>query len=156
MNKNAFKLHREVELLKIEFKLRNFDKGTELFWDLRSQLDAFGGISSFDVEILIGQMNYGAVIEQLSKIQQVIANELFQFQCEKSWYSLEPTGEDKVRFCGDCHKHVYRVEDEQELEARSRAGQCTAILFKYKDKDPGSNAGCQITYFDDELMGLPF
>jgi hypothetical protein len=156
MNKNAFKIYRELELVKIEFQLRNFDKGTTMFWDLREQLETFEITSIFNTELNIGQMNYGTVIQDLSTMQRTFANKLFQFRCDKSFYSLESTGDDKVRFCKDCRKHVYQVETEFELEARSRAGQCTAVLFKIEDKIPGGRAGCVITDFDDELMGLPF
>lgn len=156
MNKNAFKIYRELELVKIEFQLRNFDNGTAMLWDLRSQLESFGITGIFNTEVNIDQMNYGIVIQNLSEMQRTIADELYHFRCDKSFYSLESTGDDKVRFCKDCRKHVYQVETEYELEARSRAGQCTAVLFKIEDKIPGGRAGCVITDFDDELMGLPF
>lgn len=156
MNKDAFRIYRDLELVKIEFQLRNFDKGTTMFFDLRQQLESFCITTIFNTEINIGQMNYGTVIQNLSEMQRSIADELFQFRCNKSFYSLESTGDDKVRFCKDCRKHVYQVESEYELEVRSRAGQCTAVLFKIEDKIPGGRAGCVITDFDDELMGLPF
>jgi hypothetical protein len=101
-------------------------------------------------------MNYGTVIQDLSNMQRLLADELFQFRCDKNFYSLESTDNEKIRFCKDCRKHVYQVETEHELEARSRACQCTAVLFKIEDKIPGERAGCVITDFDDELMGLPF
>jgi hypothetical protein len=127
-----------------------------MFGKLQTQLETFGLEAIYTVKTRILEMNYGSVMEELSKMQRALADQLMQFRCEKSFYSLEPTGDDKVRYCLDCRKHVYKVESLIELEARSRAGQCTAVQFKFEDKFPEVRSECIITDFDDELMGLPF
>lgn len=35
-----------------------------------------------------------------------IRNCEFRFKCSKLWDSLDPTGDDKVRFCGQAIKHL--------------------------------------------------
>lgn len=157
MNKNAFKLHRELELIKIDLQLKNFEKGTSDFKELFAELELTAGASVSVVKGCLEQMNYGAAVDELKNIQKVIADELLQFRCDKRWYELESTGDDKIKFCGDCRKHVYHVKDMYELEARSCAGQCVAIQFPVQEKVEGFRSGCLITDFEDEeLMGLPF
>ncbi|MCA9662505.1 MAG: hypothetical protein KC486_29465 [Myxococcales bacterium] len=51
----------------------------------------------------------------------------FSFLCERSWASLEATGEDGVRSCEQCNERVYRCASAVEAAARARRGECIAV-----------------------------
>ena len=47
--------------------------------------------------------------------------------CDRTWGSLEPTGEPRVRYCDGCEALVYRVLNEVEARVRARQGECIAV-----------------------------
>ena len=53
----------------------------------------------------------------------------FKFQCPLRWSGLRTTDAPNVRTCESCLRNVYLCENEEELAARSAAGQCVALGF---------------------------
>lgn len=51
----------------------------------------------------------------------------FVFACPKTWSSLTPTADPKVRDCPICNEQVFRCETPGEVSRRARLGQCIAV-----------------------------
>lgn len=54
------------------------------------------------------------------------------FRCNRKWPELRPTGDSKIRFCGDCAREVHLCEGREELERHAEAGHCVAITPDYE------------------------
>jgi hypothetical protein len=86
--------------------------------------------------------------------------QIFSFKCSNSWFSLERTIHKNVRFCNECHKNVYQIENEFDLVKHMKANDC--IFYLGEVETPKS---CQITVLGKEvdpysvrsngLMGTP-
>jgi hypothetical protein len=51
----------------------------------------------------------------------------FSFECMRTWESLAPTDDPKVRSCDTCNQRVYFCDDDRELLAKAREGRCVAM-----------------------------
>ena len=58
----------------------------------------------------------------------------FEFKCPKLWDSLESTEERDIKFCGECSQKVYYCTQLEELEYRSKLGDCVA--FRHEAAKP--------------------
>lgn len=47
--------------------------------------------------------------------------------CALRWADLEDTGEERVRYCGDCEHLVYKVANRAEAMVRAQEGECLAV-----------------------------
>ena len=59
--------------------------------------------------------------------RRLVENCEFRFKCPLMWESLTETGDEKVRFCGQCERKVYFCEDDGEFEKHARLGECVAV-----------------------------
>lgn len=62
----------------------------------------------------------------------------FKVQCPLQWESLDPTEDDRVRFCGVCLQNVYWCESDSEVERHCAEGHCVAMVNR--DEDPDEHA----------------
>jgi hypothetical protein len=53
--------------------------------------------------------------------------ERFSFECPRTWDSLAPTTDPKVRSCDECRRDVHFCDDDDELIANAREGRCVAM-----------------------------
>jgi hypothetical protein len=51
----------------------------------------------------------------------------FKFQCPRTWVSLQPTSDVRVRTCDVCLQPVYRCESPSEAADHARQGHCVAV-----------------------------
>ena len=51
----------------------------------------------------------------------------FAFACERTWESLAPSEDPRVRTCDACEQRVHRCETVAEADAHARAGRCVAV-----------------------------
>ena len=51
----------------------------------------------------------------------------FRLQCPKSWSSLEPTGDPRVRHCPECQCDVHWCENDVVAQALAGEGKCVAL-----------------------------
>ena len=51
----------------------------------------------------------------------------FSFKCPRRWEDLETTGNDTVRFCDDCRKHVHHCGSIGEARRQAGLGKCIAV-----------------------------
>lgn len=52
------------------------------------------------------------------------------FQCSKRWHELKKIdSEPEIRFCSDCQKPVYKVDNNSDYEKHAAAGHCVALYF---------------------------
>jgi hypothetical protein len=56
-----------------------------------------------------------------------IRNCEFRFKCLNQWDSLDLTGDDTVRFCGQCNRTVHYCKKPLQLHAAIIANQCVAV-----------------------------
>ena len=56
-----------------------------------------------------------------------IRNCEFRYKCPKLWESLDLTGNDAVRLCGQCNKTVHYCKTPLQLHAAIVANQCVAV-----------------------------
>ena len=53
------------------------------------------------------------------------------FQCNKRWSDLKKIVTEKdIRFCSDCQKPVYRIDQYTDYESHAAAGHCVALDFE--------------------------
>ena len=66
-----------------------------------------------------------------------IRNCEFRFKCPKLWDSLELTGDDTVRFCGQCNSTVHYCRAPLQLHAAIIANHCVAVeIHDALDSEP--------------------
>jgi hypothetical protein len=58
-------------------------------------------------------------IEELLEVRKSL-------NCPEQWQKLEPTDDDKVRFCDKCERKVHLVVNDEELGRAIRMDQCIA------------------------------
>jgi len=51
----------------------------------------------------------------------------FRYACPKKWEKLDPTGDSKIRYCGECHKTVHYCSSIAEAAQHGNAGDCIAV-----------------------------
>jgi hypothetical protein len=56
-----------------------------------------------------------------------IRNCVFGFKCTNKWESLNATAVDNIKFCDDCQKEVYFIEDLVSLDEAIALNRCIAI-----------------------------
>jgi uncharacterized protein (TIGR02996 family) len=68
-----------------------------------------------------------------ARIRQT-ANELlakqnlcFNVVCDRRWEDLAATDDEKLRFCGECKKHVHYCDTIEEARSHAHAGECVAV-----------------------------
>ena len=52
---------------------------------------------------------------------------IFEFECPKTWGSLQKTNIDSVRYCGSCQRNVYLSVGVAELNTNVLKGRCVAV-----------------------------
>lgn len=52
----------------------------------------------------------------------------FEFECARTWDSLDPTRDPDVRHCDTCRHLVHRVHSDAALQEHGRRGHCVALL----------------------------
>jgi len=98
------------------------------------------------------------VLKLLEEQKAVLTAKLFKQKCEKHWGDLIHTEKNNVRFCTDCMKNVYYVDNEQEFINRKQSNHCIAIniaTYKPTENLTSNSSSCLIEY-EDDLLGLPF
>jgi hypothetical protein len=73
-----------------------------------------------------------------------IRNCVFAFRCDRTWTKLKKTGNEDVRFCGECQKEVHFCNDDATLVESIALNRCIAI-----------RAQDHINGRDMILLGLP-
>ena len=53
----------------------------------------------------------------------------FDFQCPRRWNGLRQTSDPNVRLCESCLCEVHLCSTEEELDLRSKRGECVALNF---------------------------
>ena len=53
----------------------------------------------------------------------------FEFQCPRAWIGLHATEDPNVRICESCLERVHLCRTEEEVDVRSRRGECVALSF---------------------------
>jgi len=51
----------------------------------------------------------------------------FEFRCSQRWSEMEPTGDERKRFCLQCERHVFWCHTVAEAGLRAYQGECIAI-----------------------------
>jgi len=51
----------------------------------------------------------------------------FKFQCPRTWISLQPTRDARIRMCDVCLQPVFRCESDAEAADHARQGHCVAV-----------------------------
>jgi group I intron endonuclease len=76
-----------------------------------------------------------------------VKNCVFSFKCSKKWDELEGTVNEKIKFCSDCNKHVYHVEDSGSYLRHIKLGECVAVFSEAKSKSlAGPTVGVPADY----------
>jgi len=100
--------------------------------------------------------NYGLVLDSVNNILIYLRQKLTKKPCFKSWDSLLGTDNENIKFCLDCGKNVYLVEDELELIKRAKLGQCLAFIKnidrEYLTSIESAEPYCHVK-IKDELLG---
>ena len=108
---------------------------------------------------LMKEDNFDKTLELIGQTIDDINKIIFDFKCDKGWNSLFLTNDENMRFCQDCRKNVYKIENELDLRKHLEANDC--IYFLGEVDTPMS---CQITTLDSPLdskkkfsgpMGMP-
>ena len=81
--------------------------------------------------------NYNIIATE-TKIK--ICNCVFGFRCAQNWEAMEETSRADVRFCRECAKDVYFVENPIELSEAIGLNRCVAIKPAPYDDKPASNS----------------
>ena len=68
-----------------------------------------------------------------------IRNCVFGFRCEQNWEAMDETSRANVRFCRECTKDVYFVENTIELAEAIGLNRCVAIKPASNDDKPASD-----------------
>ncbi len=53
----------------------------------------------------------------------------WQLQCPRSWSGLRKTDDPDIRLCESCLQNVHLYKTEEEVDLRSRQGECVALNF---------------------------
>jgi len=56
-----------------------------------------------------------------------IRNCIFGFKCSKHWEALSSTSNEGIKFCDDCQKPVYLINEQTELVKAIELNRCVAI-----------------------------
>ncbi|HEX8248126.1 MAG TPA: hypothetical protein VF599_08145 [Pyrinomonadaceae bacterium] len=59
----------------------------------------------------------------------------FKFRCPQKWEEMGETGQENVRFCGECKEKVYFAETDSRLSELRDAGRCVAVW----EQKPGND-----------------
>ncbi len=59
-----------------------------------------------------------------------VKNCVFSFKCKKDWNELLSTIDNRIKFCSDCNKHVYRVDELGSYLENVKLGECIAVFTK--------------------------
>jgi hypothetical protein len=71
-----------------------------------------------------------------------IRNCVFGFRCAQNWESMDETSRADVRFCRECAKDVYFLENTIELAEAISLNRCVAIkLESNEEKSPKDGVG---------------
>ncbi len=68
-------------------------------------------------------------------IQINIRNCIFGFKCSQKWEALRVTRMANVRFCTECGKDVYKIQDKDALLEAIQLNRCVAIDSPEYSKD---------------------
>jgi hypothetical protein len=161
MVKSTYKLYQKLKETRYLYELKDFKAADKSFSEINFYLER--SISPEKVELLERtsfEMNYGVVIEMLKEFQEIIREKMFDFKCSKNWLDMDITDDNNIRFCQDCKKNVYFVNNELEYEMRASSGQCVAINFAPNIEYKSVEGGCLVTNIeydlDDTEVGLPY
>jgi hypothetical protein len=98
---------------------------------LRQRLQAcLGQLDRMTVALILRTaelFNCGAAQEEPPRIR-------FAFECSRSWETLTPTADPKVRGCADCAQLVHWEESLAGVERRALSGQCVAVPAALADR----------------------
>ena len=152
---------KNVRNLKILKELIILEKYKELLGDYNFLLNPntykdSGKNLKYNIECLhevFLKKNYGECIESLEAIINALNSRMFKVKCDKEWDNLLFTEIPKVRFCVDCSRNVFEVENEQDFNKRRYLEQC--VFFNPRITSNTADGICVVeSHYGDEL-GLP-
>lgn len=107
----------------------------------------------------VKEANVTDTLNLLNNYTLQISNELFRYPCSRSWFDLVLTSEPKTKFCTDCSKNVYLVDNEDDFIRRKHLQQCVALdtfnLIVDSNLDKNFKS-CRINLASEPLLGDPF
>jgi hypothetical protein len=68
-----------------------------------------------------------------------IRNCVFGFRCAQNWEAMDETSRNDVRFCRECAKDVYYVENHIELSEAIGLNRCVAIKPASNEENPAKD-----------------
>jgi hypothetical protein len=54
----------------------------------------------------------------------------FRFPCPKTWSSLEPTADPRIRYCSECQRNVHWCENQVVAQRLEGQGKCVALAHR--------------------------
>lgn len=96
---------------------------------------------------------------ELNKLKFEIINSLFKKPCKIDFFNdLINTSQENIKYCSNCNKNVYLVNNEKELKKRTNLEQCIAFDINsigIKNIDEINFKSCHVQFEEDWTIGLP-
>lgn len=115
----------------------------------------FNSKYAFQILNLLECKSYIQALNLINIWKEEISYRVFKNPCDKDWFNLIPTENHDIKYCTDCHKNVYKVSNEEELQKRIKLEQCVAIDVKLNLSNDSQFKSCHLPIEDFELLGLP-
>ena len=158
---NDYNLLKYINVLK---GLVSFEKTDEIKNEFLAILDQLiNGNDSIELINIKEFYKLNKLVEcnnELNKLRIRYINQLFTKPCKINFYDdLIITSENNVRFCNNCNKNVYRVDNKIELEKRVNLEQCIAIdvnSFELNELEKIKYKSCHSHFKEEWIIGTPF
>lgn len=151
------KIIKQLNILKAYLSVGNFSTNEiiELLPNLFN--DDKHKISIDLIKLEVENKNYDKAQNILVELKQNLVNETFKIPCNQNWELLISTEDSKTKFCKECSKNVYLVDNETEFIKRKNLEQCvafnTADFTPKKDYDKNYKS-CHLQF--NEIYELGF
>lgn len=103
------------------------------------------------LRLIVKNKNYGKSIEVTSLIIKALEKRIFEFKCERKLEDFISIPNQSTKFCIECSKHVYKVDNESELRKRMQLGQC--IFYTPNSENIENIKSCNTEVEEEEFWG---
>ena len=76
------------------------------------------------IKSLFENKEFTSFSSEITQLVDFFYRQIFSFKCTNSSFSLERTIHKNVRFCNECHKNVYQIENEFDLVKHTKENDC--------------------------------
>jgi hypothetical protein len=138
------------ELIRSRYILPCEDDGTQLtmLCPTHPEYGTFGQSTADRIGAKIGRkvqwipIHRDIMVQAVDELYAAIDNcpAQFEFECPKTWHSLDTTDNEKIRYCTACQSNVYWCDRVSEARALAKEGKCVAISGNDDADDTNTSA----------------